>query len=186
MVKIFPQVADIVIQGGLDVAAICGFNKTRTQINALVRRMRGFDGPAPDPGDLVVCLKNRDRVLFNGMRGVLREISADVDEKGRTKAVIDFPDDGFRIREAAINLHQFNRDKTFDDLTKVPGYPKGWWDAGLLFDYGYAITCHKSQGSQWREVVIRHEIFPNDTDDNRRRWIYTAVTRAAERVYVIP
>lgn len=51
------------------------------------------------------------------------------------------------------------------------------------FTFGWAITCHKSQGSQWDDVIIFDE--SGAFRDARRNWLYTAVTRAAERVTVI-
>lgn len=184
IVKTFPEVAEIIAAGGLDAAGICYFNKTRVAMNAIVRRTRGFEGPSPDPTDIVVCLKNQ-RPLFNGMRGVVREVGGATDENHRLDMVVDFPDDQLRC-VGKLQLHQFNRDKTFDDLTKIPGKPQTWSQAGLLFDYGYATTCHKFQGSQARHVIVRHEIFWRDDEDTRRRWAYTAFTRASERLWIIP
>ena len=51
------------------------------------------------------------------------------------------------------------------------------------FDYGYALTVHKAQGSQWDEVVLFDESFA--FKEMRQRWLYTAVTRAAERLTVV-
>ncbi len=50
------------------------------------------------------------------------------------------------------------------------------------FDYGYAITCHKSQGSQWPTVFIRDESWAFRED--AKRWLYTALTRAETKVMV--
>ena len=51
------------------------------------------------------------------------------------------------------------------------------------FDFGYALTVHKAQGSQWDDVVLFDEsgAFP----DNRDRWLYTGVTRAAKRLTIV-
>jgi len=50
-------------------------------------------------------------------------------------------------------------------------------------DFGWAITCHKSQGSQWDEVIVHDDSgsFRNDAD----KWLYTAITRAAERLVLV-
>jgi exodeoxyribonuclease-5 len=50
------------------------------------------------------------------------------------------------------------------------------------FTYGYALTCHKAQGSQWDDVVVFDESYCFGED--RNRWLYTALTRAANRVIV--
>ena len=50
------------------------------------------------------------------------------------------------------------------------------------FDYGYAITCHKSQGSQWNSVLIFDESWCFRED--AKRWLYTAITRAQNKILV--
>ena len=52
-----------------------------------------------------------------------------------------------------------------------------------LFDWGYAITCHKSQGSQAEKVLVIEEGWPTEPD-MRKRWAYTAVTRAERELTV--
>jgi exodeoxyribonuclease-5 len=52
------------------------------------------------------------------------------------------------------------------------------------FAYAYAITCHKAQGSEWNKVLIFEEGFPFETEEHKR-WLYTAVTRAAEKVVIV-
>ena len=51
------------------------------------------------------------------------------------------------------------------------------------FDYGYALTVHKSQGSQWGSVVLFDESYA--FREHRDRWLYTGLTRAAEKVVVV-
>jgi exodeoxyribonuclease-5 len=51
------------------------------------------------------------------------------------------------------------------------------------FDYGYVLTVHKAQGSQWDDVVLFDESFA--FPESRKRWLYTGVTRAAKRLTVV-
>ena len=51
------------------------------------------------------------------------------------------------------------------------------------FDFGYAITVHKSQGSQWENVLLYDESYC--FRDKRYKWLYTGLTRAANRVTVL-
>ena len=51
------------------------------------------------------------------------------------------------------------------------------------FDYGYVLTVHKAQGSQWDDVVLFDESFA--FPDSRGRWLYTGVTRAAKRLTLV-
>ena len=52
------------------------------------------------------------------------------------------------------------------------------------FTYGYAITCHKAQGSEWDKVLVIEESFPFVKEEHAR-WLYTAVTRAAEKIVLV-
>ena len=51
------------------------------------------------------------------------------------------------------------------------------------FDYGYVLTVHKSQGSQWDDVVLFDESFA--FQESRARWLYTGITRAAKRLSIV-
>lgn len=55
----------------------------------------------------------------------------------------------------------------------------------LQVKFSYAITCHKSQGGQWNTVFIEQPYLPNGIDRDYIRWLYTALTRAKEKVYLI-
>ncbi len=51
------------------------------------------------------------------------------------------------------------------------------------FDFGYALTVHKAQGSQWNDIVLFDESFA--FREHRQRWLYTGITRAAERLTIV-
>ena len=55
----------------------------------------------------------------------------------------------------------------------------------LQVKYSYAITCHKSQGGQWNAVFVEHPYLPEGPDKDYFRWLYTALTRAKEKLYLI-
>ena len=56
----------------------------------------------------------------------------------------------------------------------------------LQVKFGYAVTCHKSQGGQWPVVFIDQGYFvPEMWDKEYMRWLYTAVTRASEKLYLV-
>jgi ATP-dependent exoDNAse (exonuclease V) alpha subunit len=55
----------------------------------------------------------------------------------------------------------------------------------LQVKFSYAITCHKSQGGQWHTVFVEQPYLPNGVDKDYLRWLYTAVTRAKEKLYLI-
>lgn len=55
----------------------------------------------------------------------------------------------------------------------------------LQVKFSYAITCHKSQGGQWHSVFVEQPYLPNGIDKEYLRWLYTAVTRAKDKLYLI-
>ncbi|MBO6606295.1 ATP-dependent DNA helicase [Psychroserpens sp.] len=55
----------------------------------------------------------------------------------------------------------------------------------LQVKFSYAITCHKSQGGQWHTIFVEQPYLPNGIDRDYMRWLYTAVTRAKEQLYLI-
>src|SRR6185437_5355519 len=77
--------------------------------------------------------------------------------------------------EGEIAVEQFGELKTQSFLPRRLG----------LWDFGYAMTVHKSQGSQADRVLVIEERFPNDDDAFHARLLYTAVTRAARSLCVV-
>ena len=53
------------------------------------------------------------------------------------------------------------------------------------FDFGYAITAHKSQGSEWNNVIVFDESFIMRSEEDKRRWLYTCATRAKEKLIIL-
>lgn len=164
-----------------DMLILCGYNKTRVNLNKSVRQKLGRETDDPEGGDRVVCLKNTyvmsGSPIYNGMVGTLE--SAWEEGEHWYAAEVDFADEDKRF-EGLISRHQFNKPET---ISTVPGLePK---KIGERFDYGYALTVHKAQGSQAKTVLLFEERFPKSDDEAWRRWLYTAVTRARENLYII-
>jgi len=55
----------------------------------------------------------------------------------------------------------------------------------LQVKFSYAITCHKSQGGQWKTIFIEQPYLPEGPSKEYLRWLYTAITRAQEKLYLI-
>jgi exodeoxyribonuclease-5 len=55
----------------------------------------------------------------------------------------------------------------------------------IYFDYGYALTVHKSQGSEWDAVMLMAEKMGKQTPEEYRRWLYTGVTRASQQLILV-
>ena len=68
---------------------------------------------------------------------------------------------------------------------KFLGVKKNRYFNALQVKFSYAITCHKSQGGQWNTVFVEQPYLPSGMDKEFLRWLYTAVTRARENLYLI-
>ncbi|MDC1363424.1 ATP-binding domain-containing protein, partial [Flavobacteriaceae bacterium] len=68
---------------------------------------------------------------------------------------------------------------------KFQAVKKNRYFNALQVKFSYAITCHKSQGGQWQNVFVEQPYLPNGVDKDYLRWLYTAITRAQERLYLI-
>jgi len=55
----------------------------------------------------------------------------------------------------------------------------------LQVKFSYAMTCHKSQGGQWKTVFVEQPYLPNGVNKDYMRWLYTAITRAEDKLYLI-
>lgn len=76
--------------------------------------------------------------------------------------------------------HERNKKKRYELILKNPYFN------ALQVKYAYAITCHKSQGGQWEQVFIDQGfIEPESINKEYHRWLYTAVTRATEKLYLV-
>jgi len=156
---------------------LCGYNTTRNRLNQFIRASRGFETPAPSSGDRVICLRNNHKkAIYNGMLGTL--ISLTPAQKDWYQAEIQL-DDRERPYDGLIYAPQFGA-KTGVNFTADRKLAM----IGDLFDFGYALTVHKAQGSQARRVVMFEERFPKMDDEMWRRWLYTGVTRAEEELYL--
>ena len=190
----------------LEMGLACYTNRRRVGLNIAVRRARGVARTGrelPRKGEHVVCLRNLKAAhglppIANGMRGVLSSNAVpkpNVDASGReigeseTQLVgtIGFPEDEIDARQYEMLWKQFNRDKTFqkpEDLVRETGI-YSFAMAGALFDFGYAMTVHKMQGSAVDDLVVCVERPGPVDDDGWKRWLYTAVTRASKRLTLL-
>lgn len=175
----------VVLQGTLEDKevlnagqVICGMHKTRHALIKKFRRLLGHDSPYPEAGERLVCRRNdRNKKILNG--GLFNVIEA---RPGRKKLKmelesVDFPERGLIDVTSYLGLFTGAFDMMDDDerFRALKGTQE--------FDFGYAMTCHVAQGSQWDDVVIYDEsrVFR----ENWSRWLYTAITRAADRVTVV-
>lgn len=179
---------------------ICGTNATRISLNNQMRELSGKSG-SPQDGDKVICLFNEwdiigsnDDPLINGTIGTINntfstfyQLPRYVGGQQLSVLIADFnTDNDATFQTLEMDKLMFSTGEyTLDWKTsyKLMKNPKTRHLLPLKFTYGYAITCHKSQGSEWDKVLVIEEKFPFDKEEHAR-WLYTAATRAAEKLVI--
>mgnify|MGYP001137993681 CR=1 FL=1 len=132
-----------------------------------MRAKLGFEGRAPLVGERVICLRNhREYGVFNGMQATV--VSVEPAGKHRLNMIVK-DDLGNESPAMSCEARQFGSTQTL----KKTRYEVALWD------WGYALTVHKSQGSEWPRVLVLEQIHP---EWSASRWSYTAATRAAEKL----
>lgn len=180
---------------------LCATNATRININNFVRQQKGF-GEEPEIGDKIISLRNHweefsksgNWALTNGAIGTITDCFRN--PVFVPKYIYDKPvqflftsmkledDDVFNslpidyicLKNGQSPLtskqqYQMNVNK------KCPAPP-------YEFAYAYGITVHKAQGSEWDKVLVFEENFPFDKEEHKR-WLYTAITRAREKLVIV-
>lgn len=90
-------------------------------------------------------------------------------------------EDGNRLYQEVMKDFAHEKSK----YKKFLGVKNNKYFNGLQVKFSYAITCHKSQGGQWDTVFVEQPYLPNGMDKEYLRWLYTAVTRAKNKLYLI-
>lgn len=153
---------------------LCGMNRTRLNLNAQQRKMRGYTGVL-QPGERIIALKNDyQKGLFNGMVGTVTSVG----EQNEFWIEAEAEMDGGVKYKGRMSVPQFFAEKTtkFGDPNHVRFVDQ--------FTHAYTLSVHKAQGSQADDVVLVEEKLPGN-QEKHARWLYTGVTRAAERVTVV-
>lgn len=172
------QINDILNSYDNDTMVLCGYNYTRVNLNKHIRASRGFESSSPEPGDRVICLRNNCmKDIYNGMLGTINSIEKVDDTWYFSEIELDGADE---LYTGQILIEQFGA-KSAKNFTEDRSKSVD----GDLFDFGYALTVHKAQGSQADRVILFEERFKQMTDDMWSRWLYTGVTRAVSELILI-
>jgi ATP-dependent exoDNAse (exonuclease V) alpha subunit len=183
---------------------ICATNVTRHNMNTQMRELLGYTGTIQDGEKVIIkrnywddCNSDGD-ALVNGSTGIItnpfesfRRIPAYIKNNRHDLPTIvgNFtPDCG-----AEFSGVEFDKDFL---LTETPcvdwrvAYQLGKLKPSIgdivprQMTYGYAITCHAAQGSEWDKVLVIEESFPFDKTEHAR-WLYTACTRASDKLVLV-
>jgi len=150
---------------------LCGYNRTRMKVNNIVRAQRGYRGLLCE-GEQLICLRNNIELgVFNGQLLTVQGIVDRTEAYTKVQCVPDGEDSPLTLK--LLNAQFGAKPLPYSDLQHLGQ------DIAVA-DYGYCITCHKSQGSEWDKVVVIDEQCPRLW--NSKRWRYTAITRAAKEL----
>lgn len=186
---------------------ICGRNSTRAALNEEIRAYKGFEGSLPQDGEKLICTLNdwekpldgNNRFfLVNGVIGIAKNVH----KEGKGLASMDFypdfvagsvrvPFDTGIFRSGDYRYFYGDRAMEFSDGTfahegdfRALAKKKIVHDEPVCrFEFAYAITCHKAQGSEFDYVIVFDESWA--FKEEGRRWLYTAVTRAKQKLLIV-
>lgn len=175
---------------------ICGINKTRTAVNNELRAARGL-GVLPENGDKLICTVNNWEQfidsdyrynLVNGIIGTVYNPFYDSStEIGFMQFKVDFLDElcpdalPFDTGIFTDGRYSYKHGDYFEKFDE-DGEAVGAFTLNR-FEYGYCISCHKAQGSEFDNAVVFDESYAFKEDKNR--WLYTAITRAKKKLILL-
>ena len=174
-------------------------NETRHQLNDIMRHEKWKEeyNDTPLIGDKLICLRNNWEIfstmgdpLVNGLTGLLTHIAYTksnpyMKKTPRINFMPDYEEAGefqnIEIDYSLITTHEPTIKRGPDgNWRKIPKvfHPEE-------FDYGYAITVHKSQGSEWDKIIVIEEFLKNASKEAHKKWLYTAATRASKKLIIV-
>lgn len=183
---------------------LCATNRTKNAINQQIRAAKDFDLNHPQVGDKIINLHNEWQIssnhnnpLTNGVIGTIKEIETQnwqypfwVRNESLSVPVItatfsgDEPDEEFTM--LSFDENEFltgNPSLTGKEEYKISKRKE--MSIPLHANFGYAITVWKAQGSEWNKVLLFQEAgWPRDVNE-RRRYMYTGITRAVDKIVVV-
>jgi len=158
---------------------LCGFNATRSKLNNIIRQRLSHSGLL-NVGEKVICLRNNmAHNVFNGLTGIVHSLHLTDNILYVTMQL----DNGAFRGPFPVVTEQFGFVSNKDNPDPDPPY--SWKHKPSEFvrlDYAYAISVHKSQGSEWPAVAVYEESFRLWT---MPRWRYTAATRSSSQLHYL-
>lgn len=189
---------------------ICATNKTREKVNKEVLAAKGFTKGVEEDMK-IICLKNEWNILsdkgnpiVNGTIGIISNIRETTIEFPETFGIKPYPgvivdlttETGDIYKNLAFDKQEIITGKRYPISLKTQYAINRYYqraaarEEGLVnptplsANYGYAITGHRAQGSQWEKVVLIEEFFPTDRIEHAR-WVYTGITRPSQKLVVL-
>ena len=166
------------------VIVLCAFNASRVNINNKIRKQLGYVKKQPYPGERIVCLKNnRYSGIMNGQIATVLWYMPENIDLYRLTMYVDGEAEPYESICSDRCFGEVNYSLYGEDVDKRKNFYKG--NPIDVFDYGNCVSVHKSQGSEWDKVVLFEQRTKRWSDEFYTKWLYTAVTRARNKLLVI-
>lgn len=181
--------------GAEDSIILCAKNKTRIQINNQVRDIKGYMSEHPLKGERLVCLKNdKDKGLMNGQcvyvescdevsPGLLYLLKVRIEGEDRQVSCYAYQKSFNRPAKELGSLMHEDEDLIKKELRRIDYMAAD--EEPCLFDFGYALSVHKAQGSEWDKVLLIAERMLSQSKEDYFKWLYTGVTRAKDKLFMV-
>jgi exodeoxyribonuclease V len=155
---------------------LVGRNITRQDLNRKMRKLLKLDPDNPVVGDKIICLQNdKDLGIFNGGIFDIQQILRPKYKTNFLHMSVESQDEDRPPLMVKVHKSFFMDDVGIPDWKTLKGSQQ--------FDYSYALSTHKAQGSQWNSVLVQDESWC--FREERWRWLYTSITRASEKVTLV-
>ena len=159
---------------------ITGKNETRHMLNRSFRDHFGYVDRLPRANEKLIILRNEK---YHGMmiRNGIQCMSVTDTKNENGLNLINLNYEGIELPD--VSFYDYHCLSNYSDslIAETRDYRKNFRE----LDYAYAITVHKSQGSEWDHVVISDDDIMSHKVDFRRRWLYTAITRAKKQLLIV-
>ena len=188
---------------------LCGINRTRNALNAEIRGYKNIPSDAllPLVGEKLICTLNdwekpldkEERFhLVNGIIGFVEEVNECIDDLATMEFRADFMQESVKVPfdTGIFQTGRYRHGYGNRAVTLANGMVASEYNADILrkfravadelvcrFEFAYAVTCHKAQGSEFDFVIVFDESWV--FGEERHRWLYTAITRAKEKLLII-
>lgn len=174
---------------------ICGRNNTRRDINlSLHKGLLNVNNHEPMVGDKIICLHNEwncsnasGDALVNGLSGTIEEINFDLKnpfmEKTPHLSFMPDIDEPTPFQKLEVDYAIFTKGIPTVNKDTCRNIPRKY--RPKQFDFGYAITAWKAQGSEWDKVLVIDERLYKMTDEEHNKFLYTAATRAKDKLIIV-
>ena len=188
---------------------ICGRNRTRVALNAEIRAYLGIDPQSllPVDGEKLICTLNNweqpldndgQFFLVNGVIGRVKNVKEQMDDLAMVEFTADFRKDKITVPfdTGIFTKGRYSHRYGARAITLFDGTVVGEENTQLLrkirtikdepisrFEFAYAVTCHKAQGSEFNNVIVFDESWV--FGEAQAQWLYTAITRARKKLLII-